>query len=70
MDEHADPAADDLALLKLRQDVADRVDRHREADPEVAAALIAEDRGVDADHFTAEVEQRAAELPRLIAASV
>ena len=35
---HADAAADDLALPQLRQQLADGVDRHREADADVALA--------------------------------
>jgi len=40
---------------------------HRKADADRAAGRR-DDRGVDADHFTFEVEQRATELPRLIEA--
>ena len=53
---HADAPANDLALTKLRQQVADRVARHGEADPEVA--------------LRARPADGPPELPGLIAASV
>src|SRR5581483_2725327 len=55
-----EPAARDFTLaLQLGNDVLRGVDRRSEADADVAAAL-AEDRGVDADDFAAEIDQRPA----------
>ena len=60
----------DLALGdQLLRDVARRVDRDGEADPDVALAVRLDLR-VDADDLSRGVEQRAAELPGLIGASV
>src|SRR5215467_9409982 len=57
----ADAAANDLAFAELRQQIANRVDRYREADADVALRLaVADDRRVHADHLTADVQQRAA----------
>ncbi len=64
LDRHADHAARDLAGPQLRQQLAHDVDRHGEPDAEVRGA-IAQDRGVDADHFTAQVEQRSARIARV-----
>jgi len=44
--------------VKLREEVSDNVDRHREADADVARARAgAEYRRVDADHFAPQVQQ-------------
>jgi hypothetical protein len=63
----------DVAVLdELRDDVAHRVARDREADAEVAllAGVARSNLRVDADHLAARIEQRAAELPWFSAASV
>src|SRR5829696_2087276 len=60
---HADERMLDAALLdQLRDDVADRVHRHREPDPDVAACAGVPgcDRGVDADHGAVRRDQWAA----------
>ena len=49
----------------MRQQIADRVDRRGEADADVRRALVGVDRGVHADHFAADVEQRAAGVARV-----
>ena len=60
-DLHADHAARDLAGAQLRDQLADAVDRNREADADVALlARVRVDRGVDADDFAARVQQRTA----------
>ena len=60
---HADHAARDLAGAQLRNQLAHAVDRDGEADADVALlAGVGEDRGVDADHLAARVEQRAARV--------
>ena len=54
---------DRARLLELRQQLLGRVDRHREADPDVAVARAAgDDLRVDADHAAGRVEQRAARV--------
>ena len=65
-DADADAAARDLAGAQLRQQLADDVDRDREADADVALLLrAADDRGVDADDFAAHVQQRSARVARV-----
>ena len=60
LDAHAEPAAPHLAVLAQLIDDGDRaVGGHREADADRAAGRR-DDRGVDADHFAVEVEQRSA----------
>src|SRR5262252_451478 len=62
----ADAAANDFAFAQLRQQIANRVDRYREADADVALRLaVADDRRVHADHLTADVQQRAAGVARV-----
>ena len=51
-------------LSQLREQLLGEVDRDGEADADVAAAA-AEDRGIDADHLAAEVEQRTAGVARI-----
>ena len=63
-DADADAAARDLAGAQLRQQLADDVDRHREADADVARPAFADDRRVDADHLAAQVQQRPAGVAR------
>ncbi len=60
---------DRLAALEPRDHVADRVRRHREADPD-AAARLRRDLGVDADHAPLASSSGPPELPGLIGASV
>ena len=62
-DAHANAPARDLAHAELRQQLADDVDRHRETDADVARPAFADDRRVDADDLTAEVQQRPAGVP-------
>ena len=49
---------------QLRQDRANRVDRRGEADPDVGRALVGVDRGVHADDFAANVQERSAGVAR------
>src|SRR6185295_6868871 len=59
-----DPAANHLAVVQLRQQVAHGIDWYREADADVALlAAVADDGGVHANHFAADVEERAAGVP-------
>ena len=63
---HADHPARDLARPQLRQQAAHDVDRHGEADADVARlARVGVDRRVHADHFAAHVQQRAARVARV-----
>ena len=60
LDAHAEPAAAQFAeLAELIDDADDRLRGHREADADRAAGRR-DDRGVDADHFAVDVEQRTA----------
>ena len=62
LDAHAEPAAPGFAeLLELIDHRERGLRRHREADAD-RAARRRDDRGVDADHFAVEVEQRAARI--------
>ena len=64
VDADADDAARHLAVAQLRQQVADRVDRRREADADVGRPLrVGVDRRVDADDLAAHVEERTARVP-------
>src|SRR3954468_25081024 len=64
---HAEEAAVDAAVaLELRQEPARGVDRHGEADADVAGAAAAGlDLRVDPDHATRRVEQRATGVARI-----
>jgi hypothetical protein len=58
---HANAAARHLADEELRQQFADRVARHGEADPDVSLALrVGDDRGVHPDDLAADVQERPA----------
>src|SRR5439155_3560287 len=62
LDRHADAAALHFAIAKdLIHDLARHVDRHGEADPDIAAARR-QDGGVDADALALEVDERAARI--------
>ena len=65
IDIDAEDAALDLAVLdQLVHDALDHVDRNGEADADIAAAAR-QNRGVDADQFAAQIDQRAAGIARI-----
>ena len=70
----SEPAAHHMAVREnLLRDAAHQVHGNRETDALGAGAAVRgaiEDRRVDADQRAARVDERAAELPRLMAASV
>ena len=53
----ADDAARDRACAQLRQQASHRVDWYGEADAEVAGS-VADNRRIDSDDVTAQIEQR------------
>src|SRR5262249_41173989 len=62
---YADATANDFTLTKLWQQFAHRINRHCESNadvPDVPASFVADDRGIDADDLTANIEQRAARV--------
>ena len=68
---HADIAAAHFAgLHHLVHDVAGQIHRDGKADALIAAAVAGQNRGVDSDQFAARVDQRAARVAGLMAASV
>ena len=65
LDRNPDAAALHLAIAHdLLHDAPRHVDRHREADADIAATRR-QDRGVDPDHLAVEVDQRSARIARI-----
>jgi hypothetical protein len=65
-DLHADAASRHFAGVQLRQKLANRVDRNREADPDVAlSAAVADDGRVHPDDLASDVQQRATRIARV-----
>ena len=65
LDHHADPAALHFAIAQdLLHDLARHVDRHGEADPDIAAARR-QDGGVDADALSPQVDEWTARITRI-----
>src|SRR6185369_1394237 len=65
LDQHAEVAARNFAFAaQLRQQLFHEIDGYRKTDPDVAAAP-GEYRGVDPDHFAAQIDQRAARVSRV-----